>query len=99
MRNISNKPIKKFAATVLPPADGQMVVKETQTNQNLNVSQCDLSSDHPVNPGEELSVTVGLITADDKTHHLHVQVRDALGGNQQAIQSRWQVLIEPTAVP
>lgn len=76
-----------------------MVVKETKTNQNMNVAQCDLNSDHPVNPGEELSVTVGLITANDKARHLHVQVRDALGGNQQAIQSRWQVLIEPAATP
>ena len=99
VRNISNKPIKKFSATVLPPADGQMVVKESKTNQNLNVAQCDLNSDHPVNPGEELSVTVGLITANEKARQLHGQIRDALGGNQQAIQSRWQVLVEPAATP
>ena len=52
-----------------------------------------------VGPNEEVVVTVGVAAADNHSNRLRVQVRDALGGTNQEVQSRWKVTLEAAEQP
>jgi len=99
VRNISHQVATKVAVTLTAPAPAQLLAADGGAVSSVASGRMEFSPIEQVGPNEEIIVAAGLSAADENSNRLHVQVRDAQGGSNQEIQSRWQVTIEPLDEP
>jgi hypothetical protein len=99
VRNVSNQPATQVSLSVTSPANAQLLASDGGATSLLANGRMDFAQIPQVGPNEEVIVTVGVSAADKQSNRLRVQVRDAQGGTNQEVQSRWKVILEAAEQP
>ena len=98
VRNTSQQPATQVSVSVIGPASAQLVSHDGK-GVSTPVSRMDFAPVPTVAPGEEVILVTGVLSKDETSNRVRVQVRDAQGGANQELQTRWQVTIEPVEKP
>jgi hypothetical protein len=99
LRNVCQQTIAQVSVVITSPDNTELVVSNSGPVLPIHSNRMDFAAIPQIAPQEEVIVTVGISAPDDRSHRLHVQVRDAQGGSNQDIQARWKVAIEPIEKP
>ena len=99
VRNISSEAATQVSLGVTAPTNGQLIATDGSAMSPQVNGRMDFAPVTQVGPNEEVIVTVGVVAADKHSNRLRVQVRDAQGGTNQEVQSRWKVTIEAAEQP
>ena len=101
VRNIGTQPATQVAVSITSPANAQakLLTSDNGTTSPAVDGRMDFAPIAQVAPNEEIIVMVGVVAADERSNRLRVQVRDAQGGTNQDVQSRWKVTIEAAEQP
>lgn len=101
VRNIGTQPATQVTVSLTSPANAQakLLTSDNGTTSPAVDGRMDFAPIAQVAPNEEIIVMVGVVAADERSNRLRVQVRDAQGGTNQDVQSRWKVTIEAADQP
>ncbi len=99
VRNVSNQAATQVSLGVTSPANTQLIAADSGVTSPQANGRMDFAPIPQVGPNEEVIVTVGVAAADKESNRLRVQVRDAQGGTNQEVQSRWKVILEAAEQP
>ena len=99
VRNTGTQAATQVALSVTAPPNAQLLATDGRVLPSQANGHMDFTAIPQVGPNEEVVVTVGVAAADNHSNRLRVQVRDALGGTNQEVQSRWKVTLEAAEQP
>ena len=99
VRNTGPQAATQVALSVSAPPNAQLLATDGRVLPSQANGRMDFTAIPQVGPNEEVVVTVGVAAADNHSNRLRVQVRDALGGTNQEVQSRWKVTLEAAEPP
>ena len=101
VRNVGSQAATQVSVSVTSPANAtaKLYAADGGTTSPAAAGRMDFAPIAQVGPNEEVIITVGVVAADELSNRLRVQVRDALGGTNQDVQSRWKVTIEAADQP
>ena len=99
VRNMSSEAATQVSLGVTAPTNGQLFATDGSAMSPQAGGRLDFAAIPQVGPNEEVIVTVGVAAADKHSNRLRVQVRDAQGGTNQEVQSRWKVTLEAAEQP
>lgn len=101
VRNVGTQPATQVGVSITSPANAQakLLTSDSGTTSPAVDGRMDFAPIAQVAPNEEIIVMVGVVAADERSNRLRVQVRDAQGGTNQDVQSRWKVTIEAAEQP
>ena len=94
IRNISQQAVPQVAVTVNSPENAKLVSKDGDSVSAAVSGKMEFAPVAQVGPSEEVILVIGVGAAEQRGNRLRVQVRDGLGGSNQDVQARWQVVIE-----
>ena len=83
-----------MAVTVNSPENAKLVSKDGDSVSAAVSGKMEFAPVAQVGPSEEVILVIGVGAAEQRGNRLRVQVRDGLGGSNQDVQARWQVVIE-----
>ncbi len=99
VRNTGTQAATQVALSVTAPPNAQLLATDGRVLPSQTNGHMVFTAIPQVGPNEEVVVTVGVAAADNHSNRLRVQVRDALGGTNQEVQSRWKVTLEAAEQP
>ncbi len=99
LRNASSQLLTQVAVTMTTPPETQLVASAKSPAQQAVRTRLEYPAITQVAPNEEITFSVGIVATDESTRRLRIQVRDAQGGSNKDVQTRWQVAIDPIEAP
>ena len=92
--NIGGQSATQVSVTVSSPTKAMLFSKEGTTVSAPTHDKMEFAPVAQVGPNEEVILLVGVAASDERDNRLRVQIRDAQGGTNQELQSRWKIAIE-----